>query len=96
MCLCLLFLPRLTESDSMVAWAHISAQVHNVSHCWVCMELPTEITAGLPWKIAPANLSAWNTFERGIAVMPKVKQNACNQAVDLTISTHSTWGGYCV
>lgn len=74
---CPVFPPRLTESNSMVAWAYTFAQIHNVSHCWAYIELPDCCGKSLP----PTCLCR-DAFKRGIIMMPKVKQNARNQAVD--------------
>lgn len=63
----------LTESNSTVAWAYTFAQVHNESHCGVCMELAMEVTAGLP--SLPLTCLCGNTLEHGVTVMPKVNQN---------------------
>lgn len=60
--------PGLGLGNSSLAWAHIFAQAHNVSQCWMCAELPMEAT-GLSWCITPATtvnwtwLHSWNTTD---------------------------------
>jgi hypothetical protein len=36
-------LPSLIQGNSIVSWAYTYTQVHNVSQCWVCTELPTGV-----------------------------------------------------
>lgn len=59
--LCLLSILSSSQGagNSILAWAHVFAQVHHASQCWVCTELPTSAAEGLPWCITPATASNW-------------------------------------
>ncbi|XP_032353003.1 uncharacterized protein LOC116668910 isoform X1 [Camelus ferus] len=51
-------------ANTMFSWAHTFARVHNVSHCWVCTELPVDAGDGLPWHLHPASRANWSTLIR--------------------------------
>ncbi|KAK1346821.1 hypothetical protein QTO34_000681 [Cnephaeus nilssonii] len=46
-------------ANSIVSWAHTYARVHNVSHFWVCTEIPPGAAGGFPWCIHPATAANW-------------------------------------
>lgn len=54
LCLLTVLSSSLGAGNSILARAHVFAQVHNVSQCWVCTELPTSVAEGLPWHITLA------------------------------------------
>ena len=71
------------KTYTFLQWVGMLAAVNNNSDCLVCTHFPNVASAGVPWRVHPANQTSWDWPQGWKASDPLYKQR-CEKVFSIT------------